>query len=68
MDTWGEAEINKRSEWFIKEICSIWQCPHVINLNQTDTRTEFDIMDEVDVTGRMPCEVEICGGIIHVDS
>ena len=70
VDTWGEAEINKRSEWLIKEICSIWQCPDVINLNQTDTdtRTEFDIMDEVDVTGRTPCEVEICGGIIPVDS
>ena len=25
-------------------------------------------MDEVDVTGRTPCEVEICGGIIPVDS
>ena len=23
MDTWGEAEIKKRSEWLIKEICSI---------------------------------------------
>lgn len=25
-------------------------------------------MDEVDVTGRTPCEVEICGGIVPVDS
>lgn len=70
VDMWGESEINERSEWIIKEICSIWQCPDVIKLNQTDTdtRTEFDIMDEVDVTGRTPCEVEICGGIVSVDS
>lgn len=70
VETWGEMEIIKRSEWLIKEICSIWECPDVINLNDSnvDTRTEFDITDEVDVTGRTPCEIEICGGTIPVDS
>lgn len=70
MDSWGEKEIVKRSEWLIKEIASIWKCPDIINLNESaiDTRTEFDITDEVDVTGRTPCELEICGVIIPVDS
>ncbi len=36
--------------------------------NDVDIRTEFDIMDEVDVTGRTPCQIEICGGTIPVDS
>lgn len=70
IDEWNEIEIIKRSEWLINEICSIWQCPDTISLNEneTDTRTEFDIMDEVDVTGRTPCQIEICGGTIPVDS
>ena len=70
IDTWNEAEIVKRSGWFINEICSIWQCPDTISMseNDVDTRTEFDIMDEVDVTGRTPCQIEICGGTIPVDS
>lgn len=70
IDAWNEIEIMKRSEWLIKEICSIWQCPDAISLseNDVDTRTEFDIMDEVDVTGRTPCQIEICGGTIPIDS
>lgn len=70
VEVWGEKEIIKRGEWLIDEICTIWKYPNVIKMNENyaDTRTEFDIMDEVDVTGRTPCEVEICGGIIPVDS
>lgn len=69
-DTWGEAEIIKRSEWIINEICSIWKCPDIITSGEAsvDTRTEFDITDEADVTGRTPCELEICGEIFSVDS
>ena len=67
---WNEEEIVKRSEWLIKEICCIWECPDVVNSSEydIDTRTEFDITEEVDVTGRTPCQIEICGGIISVDS
>ena len=70
IDTWNEIEIVKRSGWIIDEICSIWQCPDAISMseNDVDIRTEFDIMDEVDVTGRTPCQIEICGGTIPVDS
>ncbi len=69
-DVWGEVEIIQRSEWLIKEICSIWQYPNIISSisYEVDTRTEFDIMDEVNVTGRTPCQIEICGGTIPVDS
>lgn len=70
IDLWSEEEIVKRSEWLIKEICCIWKCPEAVNSSEydIDTRTEFDIMDEVDVAGRTPCQIEICGGIISVDS
>lgn len=70
IDLWNEEEIVKRSEWLIKEICCIWKCPEAVNSSEydIDTRTEFDIMDEVDVTGSTPCQIEICGGIISVDS
>lgn len=70
IDMWNEEEIVKRSEWLIKEICCIWKCPDAVNSREydIDTRTEFDITDEVDVTGRTPCQLEICGGIISVDS
>lgn len=69
-DTWGETEIINRAEILINEICNIWSCPEVINAQESyiDTRTEFDITEEVDVTGRTPSQVEICGGIIPVDS
>lgn len=69
-DVWGEKEILARAEWLFGEIASIWKCPDIINSGENilDTRTEFDIMDEVDVTGRTPCSVEICGGNIPLDS
>ena len=69
-DAWGESEIIARGEALAKEICSIWSCPDAIKANKTtvDTRTEFDITDEVDVTGRVPCQLELCGEVIPVDS
>lgn len=69
-ENWGEQEIIARSEEMIREIIKIWTCPEQINKAEiiVDTRTEFDIMDEVDVTGRTPCELEIFGQPISVDS
>lgn len=69
-DVWNEAEIVKRSEHLIKEISTIWKCPEVIieDESSVDTRTEFDMTEEIDVTGRTPSEIEICGGTISVDS
>ncbi len=67
---WGENEIIKRTNLLIDEICQIWKYPDAISakFSNADTRTEFDILDEVNVTGRTPCELEICGEIIPVDS
>lgn len=69
-ENWGEHEITIRSEKLISEIALIWSCPEIINNDEVtfDTRTEFDIMDEIDVTGRTPCELEVCGGSISLDS
>ena len=38
-----------------------------INL-EIDTRTEFDFIDEVNVTGRTPTELEIIGEVFSVTS
>lgn len=67
---WGETEIVARGECLIKEICLIWECPDAIKATKStvDTRTEFDITDNVNVTGRVPCQLEICGEIIPVDT
>lgn len=70
LEEWSEKEIIDRTDWLTKEISLIWMCPSIINTsdNYIDTRTEFDISEEVDVTGRTPYELEICGGKISIDS
>lgn len=67
---WGENEIINRAGFMIDEICKIWECPDAINNEkmEMDGRTEFDIMDEVDVTGRTPCELDICGDVFSINS
>lgn len=69
-NNWGEKEILERCSWIAKEIIQIWKCPDILSVNQdkVDNRIEFDIMDEVNVTGRTPVDIEICGGVIPVDS
>jgi uncharacterized protein with ParB-like and HNH nuclease domain len=67
---WNEAEIIERANYLIDEINKIWKCPEMINNAkfETDIRTEFDIMDELDVTGRTPVELEVCGEIFSINS
>lgn len=66
---WTEKEILLRGRELINIICDIWKCPkEVKGENFVDMRTEFDFTDEVDVTGRVPAEFEICGEIVTVDS
>lgn len=69
-ELWTETEIIERNEFMFQEISSIWECPEIINhaLSSIDMRSEFDIMDEVNVTGRIPCELEICNKTISIDS
>jgi len=68
--TWGKREIVDRCSNMIEEICMLWKCPEIVSskVDSSDMRTEFDMSDEVDVTGRTPCEVEICGEKIPVDT
>lgn len=67
---WGEAQILKRTNLLIEETSAIWRCPDAVSASNSgpDTRTDFDITDEVNVTGRTPCELEIFGEIIPVDT
>ena len=67
---WGEDEILNRGETLIEDIKKIWKCPDVINNAkfESDTRTEFDFTDEVNVTGRTPTELEIIGEVFSVTS
>ena len=67
---WGEDEILARCKALSKDICAVWVCPDAVSSKKynADTRTEFDITDEVNVTGRTPCLLEICGDVIPVDS
>lgn len=69
-EQWNESEILARSESLIKDIEKIWSCPSGINNTylESDTRTEFDFSDEVNVTGRTPIELEIIGEVFSVSS
>ena len=60
---WNEKSIVERAKFYINEILKIWSCPDLIrNLKDENAdRVEFDIIDEVNVTGRSPVELEICG-------
>ena len=69
-ENWGENEIIKRAASLINDICSIWPCPEAVKerKNENDLRTEFELKEEVNVKGRTPVCVEICGDKISVES
>ena len=69
-DKWGADEIMNRSQEMIKDIQEIWKYPDIIKTDKqsADSKTEFDIMDEIDVTGRTPVEIEILGESHTVNS
>jgi ribosomal protein S19 len=66
---WGEVEIDSRSEKLFNELIGIWKYPdiQISDENVINTKTEFDITDDIDVTGKSPIELEICGGKYNVD-
>lgn len=69
-DNWTEKEIIMRGEELFEKIIEIWEYPEWLKEEEKTLkmRTDFDIVDEVDVTGRTPCELTICGTTFHVDS
>ena len=69
-DQWNENSIAQRAEFLIGEIEKIWKCPDEIRLKKSnfDDQTEFDFSDDVNVTGRKPTELIVCGEKFNVES
>ena len=69
-DHWSEDTIKERCDLLSKEIEKIWACPELINNKEIDTdiRTEFDLTDDANVTGRTPIEVDLLGDIYPVST
>lgn len=66
---WRANEINKRSEILADYITKIWSTPYVdYSAVEDESRTEYDIMDNVDVTGRAPREIVILDEIFKVST
>lgn len=69
-DIWNEVSIEKRSNSLFESAIKIWKYPLIeeryIN-NEIDTG-EFEIMDDIDVTGRSPYEIQVCGSKYSVNS
>lgn len=69
-DIWNEDSIEKRGNNLFENAIGIWKYPLVEDRyisNDIDTG-EFEIMDDIDVTGRSPYEIQICGSKYSVSS
>lgn len=62
-EAWNENSIKERSNKLLSVALELWSYPNVDKKylsNEVDTG-EYEIMDDIDVTGKSPYEVEICG-------
>ena len=70
-DSWNEESINKRANEIYEKTINIWKYPEeILNsiiFNKEDKK-EFEIMDEVNVTGREVCELNILSEKISVNT
>lgn len=70
-DSWNEESINKRANEIYGKTINIWKYPeeifNSIAFNKEDKK-EFEIMDEVNVTGREVCELNILSEKISVNT
>lgn len=70
-EEWNEKSIQNRAIKLCDRALQIWKLPNIdpryTNTN-TDTNCEFDIMDDMDVTGREPYELNILGERISINS
>lgn len=69
-DIWNEVGIEKRGNSLFESAIEIWRYPSIEERyisNDIDTG-EFEIMDDIDVTGRSPYEIQICGSKYSVNS
>lgn len=70
-DFWNEESINERANEIYEKAIKIWKYPDVILSLLTlinEDKKEFDIMDDVNVTGREVCELTILCEKINVNT
>ena len=68
-DHWSAEEIEERTLMLSKQITEIWALPYTDStLSAEEYRTVYDIMDNVDVTGRTIKEVVIMDEIFKVST
>lgn len=70
-DLWNERSITQRANEIYEKTIEIWKYPQVVSnllsLGNEDKK-EFDIMDDINVTGREVCELTILSEKISVNS
>ena len=69
-EEWNEKQINERANRLFDQAAKIWLFPQIdeIYINPINESNEFEIMDDVHVTGKSPYELIICGNKYSVDS
>lgn len=69
---WNETEIVDRSSKLFEKANKIWNLPDIdnnlIDIDDKEMRNEFEIMEDVNVTGREPFEIVFIGEKISVSS
>lgn len=70
VEVWGEKEIAERAGRLFERVTQIWKMPEVDEsyISSVTESNEYEIMDDVDVTGKSPYELEICGSKYSIDS
>lgn len=70
VEVWSEKEIAERAGRLFEKVTQIWKMPSVdySYINPVNETNEYEIMDDIDVTGKSPYEVQICGSKYPVDS
>ncbi len=70
VEEWNEKQINERGNRLFECAVKIWNFPEVDEtyINPLNEVNEFEIMDDVDVTGKSPYEIIVCGSKYAVDS
>lgn len=70
VEEWNEKEIEDRGNNLFEKVIAIWGVPEVENIYINDdlVMNEFEIMDDIDVTGKSPYEIEVCGSKYNVNS
>lgn len=70
VEEWNEKQINDRGNRLFERAVKIWSFPEVDQtyINPINEVNEFEIMDDIDVTGKSPYEIIVCGSKYAIDS